>query len=354
MLFRSAMASLKGEVNSGINISGSMSNPLIDGGIEIDDGAVHIGYANADYRLDTAAIIIRNSIIDFYDYKIWAYNNNPLTINGDFDMRDFSDMKLDLSIRGSNIELINVKNQKGQMVYGKMNMNVLTTIKGPVNLLNINGRLDLLSGTDITYVMLDSHVSAQNRISNLVDFTSFSDSANYIPTGLKKPAISGIDMIMTISISTGVKLGINLSANGDDRVELIGGGDLAFQMTPMGSMDMTGRYNLNGGFVRYNLPVLPVAKTFNIISGSYVDWSGDLLDPYINITAGEKIRTSVTESDKGTRVVNFEALIHITNKLNDLKIVFDVEAPDDLTIENQLASMTSEERSKQADRKSVV
>ena len=115
----------------------------------------------------------------------------------------------------------------------------------------------------------------------------------------------------------------------------------------MGDTDLNGRYTLSGGSVRYQLPVLPIAKTFDIRTGSYVEWTGKLMDPYINIVAFEKIRTTVNE-DGQSRMVNFDALIMIQNRLDNLDVAFSVDAPEDMNIQNQIASMTPEERSRQA------
>ena len=151
-------------------------------------------------------------------------------------------------------------------------MDVNTLVKGPVELPEITGSVNLRGGTDFTYVLLDSPVSARNRVGNLVEFTNFNDRIGLVKKRDIVPLISGIDIALNLSIAPAVEVGIDLSANGSDRVELIGGGDLAFLMNPRGDMEMTGRYELSGGFVNYNLPVLPVAKTFMIQSGSYVRW----------------------------------------------------------------------------------
>ena len=47
-------------------------------------------------------------------------------------------------------------------------------------------------------------------------------------------------------------------------------------------------------------------------------------------------------------MVNFDASIAIKNTLEDLSLVFDLAAPENLTVQNQLAAVSPEERSKQA------
>lgn len=346
--FIDGMASLTGTASGQVKMEEINNQPQINGTIDLDSAAVTVTYANATYKLDERPLIIDNNKLAFNNYAVTAYNKNPLLINGNFNFTDFNRMMADLRITGENVELLNVPKQKNQMIYGRLMMDVNTTVKGPLDLLKIRGGIYLLSGTRVNYVMLDSPVSAQNRVSNLITFTSFNDTidSNY-QIATQTASLSGIDMLVTINIAPTVDVGLDLSTDGSDRVELQGGGDLAFRLTPMGNTDLSGRYSLTGGFVRYNLPVLPIAKTFNIRNGSYVEWSGQLMNPYINITASESIRSTVTEGNS-SRIVVFEPLIEIRNRLDNLSIVFTVEAPEDMAIQNQLAQMTPEERSRQA------
>lgn len=111
---------------------------------------------------------------------------------------------------------------------------------------------------------------------------------------------------------------------------------------------MSGRYTLSGGVMKYSLPVIP-DKEFSFVSGSYVDWRGDPMNPTLNLKAVERVRASVAEGDDGSsRMVNFLASISIKNRLEAPELIFDIEAPEDATVQNELQSMGAEERSKQA------
>ena len=80
----------------------------------------------------------------------------------------------------------------------------------------------------------------------------------------------------------------DLSADRSSRVELEGGGDLSLQYTPQGDLTLTGRYTLSGGMMKYALPVIPL-KEFQIQNGSYVDWTGNPMDPMLNFKATERV-----------------------------------------------------------------
>ena len=111
---------------------------------------------------------------------------------------------------------------------------------------------------------------------------------------------------------------------------------------------MTGRYTLSGGLMKYALPVI-AAKEFAIDNGSYVEWTGNPMDPMLNFKATDRIRASVSEGENGgTRMVNFDVSIVVKNRLDNLSFAFDVSAPEDATIQNELTAMGAEERGKQA------
>ena len=343
-----AMASLVGTTSGEIKMQEVKGQPLINGKIDLDSAAVTVNAANATFRLEERPLTIDRNVLRFDNFSVLACNKNPLLVNGTFNFTDFNRMRSDLRITGSNVELINSPKKKGQMIYGKLMMDLNTTVTGPLELLTVKGSVSLLTGTKINYVMLDSPVSAQNRVSSLVTFTNFNDTiADLQALEQKTASFSGINMLMTINIASTTDVGIDLSTDGSDRVELKGGGNLSFHMTPMGSTDLSGRYTLTGGLVRYNLPVLPVAKTFNIRNGSYVEWTGQLMDPYINIQASETVRTTVSENGS-SRAVTFEPYISITNRLDNLNVAFSVDVQNDPTIQSQIAQMTAEERSRQA------
>jgi len=72
------------------------------------------------------------------------------------------------------------------------------------------------------------------------------------------------------------------------------------------------------------------------------------MNPLISIRAVETLAASVTVDENNNRRVNFEISINIHNSLENMEITFDLAAPQDLTIQNELSTMTAEQRSTQA------
>ena len=109
---------------------------------------------------------------------------------------------------------------------------------------------------------------------------------------------------------------------------------------------MSGKYILSGGTVVYNIPIAG-KKEFNIRSGSYVEWTGNVMNPMLSISASEQVKATVVDGEQN-RLVTFEAIIRIQNTLTRPDISFDLSAPNDMVVQNQLATFSQEERTRQA------
>lgn len=112
-------------------------------------------------------------------------------------------------------------------------------------------------------------------------------------------------------------------------------------------MLLNGRYSLISGEMKYEIPVIPL-KTFNIQNGSYVEWTGNVMNPQLNITATERVRATVGEDGQSPRMVSFDVGIALSQRLENLGLAFTLSAPEDASVQDQLTAMTPEERGKLA------
>lgn len=341
------MASLTGALDGELTVNGSLQRPDIDGYVKLDTASVFVVPAGARFRFDDRNIDVRNSRFRFDHYNILASGKNPFVIDGTVDASDFARTTADLTLSASNMEVLNVKRNKESLVYGKVYIDLQSTVKGPVDALVMRGNVQLLGNTDVTYVLKDSPLTVQDRLSDIVTFVNFADTAQLQKVEETPLKLSGLDMLMTIRIDQAVQLNVDLSEDRQSYVKVEGGGDLSFQYSPQGDMILTGRYTISTGTVRYALPVIP-AKTFSMQEGSYVEWSGPVSDPYIDLTAVERVRTSVTLDEQAPQLVNFDVSIAVKNRLENLSLQFNLSAPENMAVENQLSAMSDEERSKQA------
>jgi hypothetical protein len=162
-----------------------------------------------------------------------------------------------------------------------------------------------------------------------------------------KKTYMGLDMNLTLNIEDGARLNGEFSADRQSYVAVQGGGSITMSYTPEGVFSMMGRYTINEGEMKYELPVIPL-KTFTIKPGSFIEFIGKPANPMLNIAATERVKSSVGQSDGSSRTVAFDVGLKITNTLEDMGLEFTIEAPEDISVQNELAGCSLEERNKLA------
>ena len=111
----------------------------------------------------------------------------------------------------------------------------------------MGGNMNRLWNTDVTYVMADAPRTVQDRLEGLVTFTSFSETTTVRQAEVPTLSLGGMDMVVSVHIDNSVQLRADLNPDRSNYVVLEGGGDLTLQYTPMGDMNLNGRYTLSGG-----------------------------------------------------------------------------------------------------------
>ncbi len=111
-------------------------------------------------------------------------------------------------------------------------------------------------------------------------------------------------------------------------------------------MILNGRYTLSGGMVKYAMPIIPLKEFFTIQDGSYVQWSGNPMDPMLNLTATERMRASVTQDDGSSRLVTFNVGCGESNRRRrTMQLQFILSAPEDQSMQQELDKMGEGQRS---------
>lgn len=342
-------ASISGYLNGNINIAGELNNPSINGSITGDSVNIGLPLFGSYLTLPNTDIDIKNSIVTFKNFNIAGTNNNTLALNGDIRLNSLTSPYINLSLSGNDIEIINSKQSKNSILFGKGSITLASTIKGTPNRLDINANLSLLSGSDITYVM-QSDVSTLTQSTNSEDIVTFTELQK--PKSLRNDSVInelpfGANINATLNINSGSAFNVYLTPNGYNRLYVTGSGKLDYTQNLIGDSNLIGRYTLQSGYIKYKPPLISMVN-FNFTEGSYLSWSGDLMNPSLNIKGTESKKSNVTISGEDSRLIEFIIGLNVSNKLSNLDIALDLSTQDNVTIANQLLAMSAEERATQA------
>jgi len=333
----------EGKAKGEFDVKGALSRPNVNGEAVLDSAYFVSEPYGVRLRFDETPVKIDNSNLTFSDFKMYGYNDSPLVVNGTFNFSNMDHMKTNLRMYAKDFLLINAEENYRSEAYGKAYVNFFGFMQGELDNLSLRGKLDVLGSTDMTYVLRDSPLTTDNQLDELVRFVDFNDTTT-VQT-VSRPPASGFEMDLQIGIDEGAHIVCALNEDHSNYIDLIGGGDLRLQYDAVEDLRLTGKYTLNSGEMKYSLPIIPL-KTFTIQDGSYIDFQGDPMNPHLNITATERTKAAVSTDGGSGRMVAFDCGVVVTKTLNDMGLEFIINAPEDLTVSNQLATMTAEDRGK--------
>lgn len=342
--FLNQMATLSGSLTGSMRMDGTFTKPLLNGYIAFNDGAVNIPMAGCTLKMDSIPVNVVNSVVDFNNFSIYGANKNPITLDGRVDATSFSNILLDLNADAKNFQLVNSNSKSQGDLYGKLYFDLGASVKGSISLMDIKANLNILGTTDATYRLnLNPDQITGSSTSNVVKFVNFNDTTQVVKA-------DSLEQTSTMRI----RAGLTISPGAQFTVLLMGSGKVQVQPTAnlnyfqnyMGDMRLNGNVTLGNGFVRYNIPVIG-EKMFDFDPSSQVVWSGDIMNPKLNIIATDDMKASVTQGSV-SRLVNFIVSLNVGGSLSAPKVSFDLSTNDDLALQNELASMSADQRMTQA------
>ena len=335
---------LEGYGEGTLTMRGPLSTPDVDGEVYLDSAYLISQPYGVRLRFDNDPVTIKDSRLLFENFNMYANNDSPLTTYGYLDFSNLDRMRLDMRMRAQNFLLIDSKENARSEAYGKAYVNFYGTMNGLLSNLTMRGKLDVLGTTDLVYILRDSPLTTDNQLDELVRFTDFADTTQTVVT---RPELTGFNMDMTVDVSKGAHVMAYLNTDKTNFIDLMGGGTLRMLYNTNDNLRLTGRYTLANGEMKYSLPIIPL-KTFTIKDGSYIEFTGDPMNPTLNITATERVKAAVSASNGVGRSVDFECGVIITKTLSDMGLEFTLDAPEDMQMHNELQIMSLEQRGKLA------
>ncbi|MCR5180768.1 MAG: translocation/assembly module TamB [Bacteroidaceae bacterium] len=338
------MARLEGVAIGDIHIGGTTSAPLVNGLLCNNGLRVISDPYSLDLRFQDDSVRIEQSNLHLDQVQVYSTGKNPFSMTGDINFRNLDRITVQADMSAKDFELINAKKKQQSVAYGKVYVDFSAMLRGTLDNLRMFGRLKVLGDTDVTYVLMDSPLSVEDQLSDLVEFVDFEDSLRVLPEEISQPL--NMNITMSVNVDDAAQVHCMLSPDGSSYIDLEGGGDLTMTYSPEKELQLNGRYTVSKGSMKYTMMIIPL-KEFTIKNGSYAEFRGPLMNPTLNIAATERLRTTITENEH-PRSVYFDVGMNLTQTLENLGLEFTLDAPEDMSLQNELASMSAEQRGRVA------
>ena len=328
-----------------LTMTGSTDNPRFNGYFTADSATLNLPRYGSSLMLATNRIPVKDNVITFDNYRLTGANRSPVLLNGYVDIRDLDNMIIDLKAEGREVQFMNSKQDDLTQLFGKGLADIDATVKSHGNMMNVRANATLLSGSNITYVMKDDISQLSTAVDEgMVTFTDFNNTTNEMILVTGKGSSSATNIIANIDVQQGAKINAYLSEDGQNRATIDGSGRLKYSLDFAGKDNLTGTYTISSGNLRYTPPLIS-QKNFNINSGSTISWTGEMLNPQLDLKGTERVKTGVIgEKDP----VDFLIDAHVGGTLSNIDLKFDLSCENNATVKNELQSMSDSQRSQAA------
>ena len=338
---------LEGYVDGDLTLDGRLDKMDSNGSIRLDSVYIHAHDFGTCLHMADEIVDIKDNRIVFDNFNIYANGDNPFRINGDIDIGNIASPALNLEMNAKDYQLINTPRTDNSMLYGKLLLDIQARISGPLNSLRMFGNITMLNKSNITYVMLETPIESDKELDGLVEFVNFNDTAKIVANEEHDISFGNTNINVNFNIENGARINADLDKMRNNYVTTEGSGNLQIKYNNENGLTVGGRYTMSNGVFKITLPIIPL-KSLNISDGSEIRWSGDVFNPELNITALERVTSSVNIDGNNMLPVPFDVGVTVTNTLEKMKLGFIMSSPENSTVQNELNALNEEDMNRYA------
>jgi len=342
-LSEGALKESKGYITGSIQVNGTTVEPKYNGNLTFNETEFNIADFNSLFKVNNETLKIDETGLFFDSFEIKDANNGQFVLDGDITTEEFTNPGFDLSLKAEEFRVLNSTKEDNELYYGTASIDADLTVKGDLELPQIDGKLRVRNVTDVTYVVAEEQLDVEER-DGVVIFVN-KDNPDAILTRQDQeetPALfQGFDLSAILEIADDAVFHIIIDERTGDNLQVSGDAELSLNMSPNGRINLTGRYELNSGHYETSLYNL-VNRRFTIKPGGSITWRGDPTDAALDVTAIYEVETSaaplmaavtsgqdVSVTGKYQQVLPFLVYLNVEGELLQPQLSFDLDMPED-------------------------
>lgn len=336
------MDNMKGSLIGKFTIQGTFDKPTVRGNLYFDSAVVTPTISGEALDVSKDRIAFDDDGFNFSAFTLRDSAGNKLTIDGNVFTKDYHSFGFDISLNAQNFRMVNAPESSTRQFYGQLNLDAAINLEGNMDAPKVDGSIKVNKRTNFYYVLPgdDPEVSDRIGVVRFVDHRTGDTLIDKKALALKtrKTEIKGLDVSLNLLTDTSALLNVVIDPRSGDALNVRGRSTLVFQLEKSGKMDLTGSYEVNGGFYSLSLNVLK--RKFSIDPGSVITWTGDptlatvslsasyaTLTPSIDLVSNTIESLPQTEQAKYRQKLPFLITLKMEGDLLKPVITFDISLP---------------------------
>lgn len=324
-----------------LTLKGNSIWPVIDGDFVIADASLMPLYTSSWIKVKQQKIHVDQSSFQLKNFLMTDSMNNPAILNGYVCPEGLPHFDFDLVMVTSNFLALNTSEGANEIYFGKALVTSISHLYGNdvTPFLDITAKLE--SGSRFTLMVPEQKLRMEEHDA-IVQFI------NPEPTELKEllhkkreePSFAGITLNSNVEVDEESQFKLLVDPVAGDSLSVKGNTTFSFGIDPGGKMTLTGVYEVTEG--SYLLTMTKgLKKKFDIQRGSKITWSGNPLNPEMDVSAIYTVRAApydlivgdISENDAARnsyrQEMPFLVNLKMTGALYNPTVGFNIQLPQD-------------------------
>ncbi|MFI3286511.1 MAG: translocation/assembly module TamB domain-containing protein [Rikenellaceae bacterium] len=345
-LLKTTITDTRGYANVNVSLNGQNKKASLHGNIDIYDVSTKLLYTQVTYRVPKGRIEIDDNVLSSKNAEVFDKENNRGLLTMNLSLDHLSNVSYRLRMTPENMLVLNTTLEDNELFYGTLYATGVATIEGDKRGVNMditatsqpNSEFFMPLSTKSSVAKTDfiSFVKPNESSSN-EDGSSINARNEYIQKRLSSSSQtnSRLNIAMALHATPDLDFQFVIDPVVGDIIKAKGEGRLNLAIAPQDNIfEMYGDYDINEGSYLFTL-LNPISKRFEIDSGSSIQWTGNPMDPMLNIDAVYKVKTSLdplvnvanSDENSSSRAVPVDCIIHLGDRLSQPSVDFSIEVP---------------------------
>ena len=295
---------MKGYLAGKFTITGTVDKPNVRGNLYFDSTVITPTISGESLDVSKDRIAFDEDGFNFDQFTLKDSAGNKLILDGNVFTKDYHQFAFDLSLNAQNFRAINAPENSSRQFYGQLNLDAAINLEGQLDAPKIDGAIRVNKNTNFYYALPPNNPEVGDRV-GVVRFVDHRTGDSLVDRKamalhLAKTEIKGLDVSLNLLTDTSATLNVVIDPRSGDELNIRGQSNLVFQMEKSGKMDLTGSYQVTGGYYTVSFEVLK--RKFSIDPASIITWTGDPTKASVNLTAS--YTASTPSIDLVSNVIN--------------------------------------------------
>ena len=280
---------LGGWAEAHLKIGGTTDALQVRGKVQLHETFFTPALTNVRYQLSETPIEFTASGVSLDGLSLRDPYGKTLEINGKIATTDWKNISADLRMHADRWQVMNSTKQQNPVYYGEVYVSLDGTVRGPVSQPDVQLVVKTAKESHFTYVYDAATQTLQHE--GVVVFLA--PPRQYVRPPIYDAPVNAQAFTLSASIEIDSNLTISSVINpvtGDD-FQGKATGKLQMDILSNGNMTLAGRVELVQGVYNYSYQSV-VKRSFEVVPGSTVTWTGDVRTPELDLKARYQFKAS--------------------------------------------------------------